>query len=88
MAGILVRATKMVFYGGMRHRPGKTFTIADEAHFSPDGMEKVEAGARDDAAAAVEASPKQRAAQGGVEAKQKRPGMVTRTGTMEPDPGI
>lgn len=81
--GILVRATRMVFYGGLRHRPGKTFRITDPSHFSESGMAYVtDQTERDDAAAAIEASPKQRGP-GGSETKTSK-----RATRIEPDGGI
>jgi len=83
---LLVRATKMVFYGGMRIRIGKTVTLADPSHFSDDSMEWVVPGTPDDTAAAIDASPKTRDAQGGV--RSKRPGVPTGKPALTPDPGI
>jgi hypothetical protein len=82
-----VRATKMVFYGGMRIRPGVTFTLTDPAHFSASSMARVPPETPDTLAAAVEASPKQRG-EGGVTLKQKRAHVKTAPGVIDPDPGI
>ena len=84
---LLVRATKMVFYGGMRIREGRTFTLTDPAHFSEASMARVPEGTADDTAVAVDASPKQRVL-GGAALKQKRPGVSAATGTLEKDAGI
>lgn len=81
----LVRATKMVFYGGMRIRAGQTFTLVHPAtEFSASSMALLEDG-RDDLATAVASSPKQRGS-AGVTLKTKATGRSA--GTLDPDPGI
>jgi len=80
---LLVRATRMVFYGGMRIRPGQTVRLTDQSHFSASSMVEVSPHeARDDTAAAVEASPKQRGP-GGSETKTAK-----RATRISDDPGI
>jgi len=83
---LLVQATKTLFYRSMRIKPGTRFSLDDPKDFSPSGMEWAPTDARDDLAAAVDASPKTRG-DGGLTMKQKRPGSTTMA-SLKPDPGI
>ena len=81
----LVRATRMVFYGGMRIRPGKTFTLVKPSTEFAEGAMEYADGAPDDIAAAVAASPKSRGSAG---VTLKSPAGKVAKGALEPDPGI
>lgn len=89
---LVVRATTMNFYGGVRVREGRTFTLTDPAHFNPKTMVHVDPATPDDIATARDASPKQMGDRGGVESKPKlkaRSGVQVKPATsFEPDPGI
>lgn len=89
---IVVRATAMNFYGGVRVRAGQTFTLTDPTHFNPKTMTYADPATPDDIASAREASPKQIGDRGGVESKPRlkaRSGVRVQPATsFEPDPGI
>jgi len=83
---LLVKAKKTVFYRSMRIKPGVVFALDKREDFSPTAMEWAPGAARDELAAAVDASPKVRG-DGGLTMKQKRPGS-TPSAALTPDPGI
>jgi len=83
-----VRATTMVFYGGLRIRAGRTFTLLKASEFNPAAMEYAD-GAPDETAAAIEASPKIRGSAGvQVKAPDVTPSKAAVQASLTPDPGI